>query len=140
MELEKEIEKRKRKVERLEAKKKINSLEGEIEKMKRQEKSNSMQERFKVKSEVRKVEKKKAEKKAQDNIYEKEKEKRKIVLNRRWKNRNMSVEECMKENYGKVRIRTVVEKAEGVYSVWLERDSDREMLLGDRYRINISSI
>ena len=48
----------------------------------------------------------------------------------------MSVEEWMKENYEKVRIRSVVEKAEGVYSFWLERDSDREMLLGDRYRIN----
>ena len=135
-ELEVEIEKRKRELERLEAKKKIKKLEEEIEGMKRKERGENVHERVKLRSEVRRVEKRKAEGELQDFSYEEGKGKKKIVLKRGWKGKDMSVEEWMKENYEEVRIRSVVEKAEGVYVLWLERDSDREKMLEDRYRNN----
>ena len=136
MELEVEIERRKREVERLEAKKKIKNLEEEIERIKRKECRENVQERFKVRSEVRRVEKRKAEDGVQQDAYGEEKGKKKIVLKRGWKGKDLNVEEWMEENYKEVRIRSVVERGEGIYVLWLEKDSDREMLMEKRDRNN----
>ena len=135
-ELEVEIEKRKREVEKLEAKKKIKNLEEEIKEMKRKERGENVHVRVKLRNEVRRVEKRKAEGKLQDFSYEEDKGEKKIVLKRGWKGKGVSVDEWMKENYEEVGIRSVVEKAEGVYVLWLERDSDREKMLEDRSRNN----
>ena len=123
LELERDIEKRKREVETLEVKKEINMLKEEVKKWKDlceeyQERASS------VKSEIRRVEKRK---RSEEREYEEKNkdEAREIVLKRGWKGKYLDVEEWWKENFNVVKYRSIVKKAEGIYFVWLERYEDK---------------